>query len=74
MMTRGQLVGALICGSKSDSEVYAPDEAEALQQLADGVGSALGALGHSHFETNGTIRVAIAELRAAVAELRELKA
>lgn len=73
MMARGQLVGALMCGSKSDSEVYAPDESEALQHVADGVGSALGALGHSRLETNGSLRGAIAELRAAITELRELK-
>jgi hypothetical protein len=73
MMARGQLVGALICGSKSDSEVYAPDESEALQHVADGVGAALGALDHTRLETNGSLHGAIAELRAAITELRELR-
>jgi hypothetical protein len=44
MASRGTLAGVLVCGSKQDSEVYAPDEADALMTLAHGVGSALGAL------------------------------
>ena len=73
MVTRGQLVGALICGSKQDSEVYAPDESEALQMLADGVGSALSALSQGHATSNGSLAGTIAELRAAIADLRELR-
>ncbi|MGB8907527.1 MAG: GAF domain-containing protein [Candidatus Cybelea sp.] len=41
MISRGDLVGALICGPKRDGESYAPDEYEALLTLAHGVGTAL---------------------------------
>ena len=44
MISRGDLVGALICGPKRDGEVYAPDESEALLALAHGVGTALDTL------------------------------
>lgn len=73
MVARGELVGVLICGSKQDSEVYAPDESEALQSLADGVGSALSLLVHPNGNGNGMLDGAIAELRAAIRDLRELK-
>jgi hypothetical protein len=74
MVARGELVGALICGTKQDSEVYAPDESEALQSLADGVASALSLLSPARNGTNGEFDRAIGELRAAVAELKELRA
>jgi len=73
LVARGELVGALICGSKQDSEVYAPDESEALQLVADGVGSALGLLSQDGVHQNGSLSAAIAELRAAVKDLRDLK-
>jgi hypothetical protein len=41
MISRGDLVGALICGPKRDGEAYAPDESQALLALAHGVGTAL---------------------------------
>lgn len=44
MISRGDLVGALVCGPKRDGEAYAPDESEALQTLAHGVGTALETL------------------------------
>jgi hypothetical protein len=44
MASRGQLLGALVCGPKRDGEAYAPDEFEALTALAHGVGSALDVL------------------------------
>ncbi len=44
MISRGDLVGALVCGPKRDGEAYAPDESEALQALAHGVGTALDTL------------------------------
>jgi hypothetical protein len=73
MLARGQLIGAILCGTKQDSEVYAPDEFEALQFVADGVGNALSALSGGSSGSNGTLASAIAELRAAIADLRELK-
>ena len=44
MISRGDLVGALICGPKRDGEVYASDESDALLALARGVGTALDTL------------------------------
>ena len=73
MVARGELVGALICGTKQDSEVYAPDEAEALQLLAGGIGSALSLLFKDDYRSNGSLSGTIAELRAAIRDLREMK-
>ena len=44
MISRGSLVGALVCGPKRDGEAYAPDESDALLALAHGVGTALDTL------------------------------
>ncbi|MGR4064136.1 MAG: hypothetical protein ACLQPV_01650 [Vulcanimicrobiaceae bacterium] len=44
MISRGALVGALVCGPKRDGEAYAPDESDALLALAHGVGTALDTL------------------------------
>jgi hypothetical protein len=44
MISRGNLLGALICGPKRDGEAYAPDESDALLALAHGVGTALDTL------------------------------
>lgn len=41
MLSRGTLVGVLLCGAKLDGETYAPGESEALGALAHGVGTAL---------------------------------
>lgn len=73
MVARGRLVGAVICGTKQDSEVYAPDEFDALQRLADGVGSALTVLGNESVRSEDALAGAISELRSVVAELREMQ-
>jgi hypothetical protein len=52
MISRGDLVGALICGPKRDGETYAPDESEALLALAHGVGTALDTLSS---QSNGVV-------------------
>jgi hypothetical protein len=44
MVSRGELVGAIVCGSKPDGELYAPDESDALLALAHGVGATLDTL------------------------------
>ena len=44
MIARGRLVGALVLGPKRSGDSYAPDESDAIAQLAQGVGSALDAL------------------------------
>lgn len=55
MISRGDLVGVLVCGPKLDGEAYAPDESDALFALAQGVGSALGALSADTDRTSGRI-------------------
>ena len=44
MISRGDLVGALVCGPKRDGEAYAPDEYDALVELAHGVGTTFDTL------------------------------
>ena len=44
MIARGRLIGALIIGPKRSGESYAPDESEAVMQLARDTGTALYAL------------------------------
>jgi hypothetical protein len=44
MISRGELVGALVCGAKRNGETYAPDESSALQTLARSVAMALDTL------------------------------
>lgn len=73
MMARGALVGVLVCGTKMDDEVYAPDESEALHLVADGVGNALSLLERDGTNSGGTLAAAIADLRGAIRDLRDLK-
>ncbi len=69
MMSRGRLVGALVCGPKRDGETYAPDESDALLVLAHGVGSALDVL---DAKTERAGDPMIAELCRSVSALTEV--
>jgi hypothetical protein len=64
MISRGELVGALICGPKRDGEAYAPDESDALLALAHGVGSALDVLSASRNGESSALQEIRDELRA----------
>ncbi len=44
MLARGRLVGVLVLGLKRSGEAYAPDESDAIMQLAHDAGSALDVL------------------------------
>jgi hypothetical protein len=44
MISRGRLVGTLVCGPKRDGDAYAPDEYEALVELTHGVGTTFDTL------------------------------
>lgn len=44
MVARGRLVGALVLGPKNSGETYAPDESDAIRQVANAVGLALDVL------------------------------
>ena len=65
LLARGRLVGVLLCGERSRGEAYAPDEIDALTELAHGVGTALDALER----TDGVA----ARESAILAELRALR-
>ncbi len=69
MISRGDLLGALVCGPKRDGEAYAPDESDALLALARGVGTALDTLSS---QNNGILE-SIRETQALMLqELRNL--
>jgi hypothetical protein len=51
MLAQGAFVGAVVCGPKRNGERYAPDEIDALGQMAHGVGLALD--GFERQTTNG---------------------
>ncbi|HTU69111.1 MAG TPA: hypothetical protein VMF11_02230 [Candidatus Baltobacteraceae bacterium] len=73
MIARGVLVGALVCGRKTNGESFAPDELDALAALAYGVGIALDAIGVRSANSTDSLRKAIEEMRdAIVGELRTL--
>jgi GAF domain-containing protein len=62
LMSRGELLGILVCGTKRDGESYAPDENEALAALAQSVGKALASLRPEHED----LRKVVYEMRDAL--------
>ena len=72
MISRGVLVGILVCGAKRRGDSYAPDECEALAKLAHGVGTALDAVASDHGDTEAAILGLQDEFTALRAEIREL--
>jgi len=60
IISRGQLIGALLLGPKRSQETYAPDESAAIEDLAHHVGGVLDVLGHSGSSDDSVL----AELRA----------
>jgi GAF domain-containing protein len=67
MVSRGELIGVLVCGLKRNGDPYAPDEIEALAKLALSVATALDALTHG---ATG-VHAEVLELRLEFAALRE---
>lgn len=68
MISRGTLVGALICGDKRDGEAYAPDESDALLALAHGVGMTLDAMSATGDRWRDAMLAAIRALPDAIAD------
>jgi hypothetical protein len=72
MVSRGQLLGVLVCGERDSGEAYTPNEIEALASFAHGVGTAYdglrGALGRND---NDELLSAMRELRESNVALRE---
>jgi len=60
MVSRGRLIGALVCAPKREGESYAPDESDALRALAHGVGMALDTL--SEHKTEHKLDLILSEL------------
>ena len=69
MMARGRLVGALIVGPRRSGETYAPDESEAIAEVARGVGVALDLLGVGRDRDKATLADAIAGLDRSIKAL-----
>ncbi|HEY5258176.1 MAG TPA: hypothetical protein VIJ12_07315, partial [Candidatus Baltobacteraceae bacterium] len=73
MVARGRLLGVVLCGVRESGEAYAPDEIEALHEVALGVGSALSALdGDAGHTTIADLRGSIADLRGSIAALHDM--
>jgi GAF domain-containing protein len=66
LISRGDLLGVLVCGGKRDGQPYAPDENEALSMLARSVGSALDGIRR---ERRDDLKAAIDDLGVNVSDL-----
>ncbi len=74
MISRGKLVGALVCRAKTNGESFAPDEIDAIATLAHSVGVTLDALAPATADGIAGLHRAIDEMRdAIVAELRTFR-
>ncbi len=71
MLARGRMLGVVLLGERAGGEAYAPDDIEALSQVAHGVGTALDALSAGATESIGALRASIAALSAHIAVLGE---
>jgi hypothetical protein len=73
MISRGELMGAVVCGAKRDGETYAPDESSALLTLARSVGTTLDTLnmrnGDGAVSTQETLRAIVEKLNAIASKL-----
>jgi hypothetical protein len=67
MVSRGELIGVLVCGLKRNGDPYAPDEIAALAALALGVGGAL----HTLSSAARGVHAEVLELRLEFAALRD---
>jgi len=79
LVSRGELMGVAVLGSRRSGEAYAPDESEAIAQMALSLGAALYAISSKEGDPIAELRQEIAALRdtvtsmprAIVAELRK---
>ncbi|HEV3153450.1 MAG TPA: hypothetical protein VGZ02_06590 [Candidatus Baltobacteraceae bacterium] len=71
MSSRGDLIGVLVCGLKRGGEAYAPDEFDAIAQLARSVGAALDVL---HAKQDGTLSALLAMQREVLETLNGIRA
>lgn len=81
MLSHGTLIGILVCGAKKSGESFAPDEIDALNTVAHGVGVALVSLSKEPTDSLESLRGAIIMMqesiasshREIIAELRAFK-
>lgn len=68
MTARGKLLGVIVLGPRRSSEIYAPDETAAIQQLADSVAAALDILStrNGHTDVLEQLVTSIEGLRAEI--------
>jgi hypothetical protein len=69
MLARGRLLGVLLLGERTGGEAYAPDEVEALSQLAHGVGSAMDVLSIHAGDSMAALRESLASIADEVVSL-----
>lgn len=76
LLGRGRLVGVLLMGERAGGEAYAPDDVEALSQLAHGVGAAVDSLSlrQGDSEITSLLQTIASRQDAIVAELQALRA
>lgn len=69
LTARGTLLGVIVLGPRRSSEIYAPDETAAIQQLADSVASALDVLSmrNGHTDVLERLVTSIEALRTEIA-------
>lgn len=68
MVARGRLIGALILGPKHSQETYAPDESEAIEEVAHGVAAALDAFSQQRTASENRTIEELRALRIAIIE------
>jgi len=71
MVARGRLLGALVLGRKRSEESYAPDEQAAIEQLADGVASAVDLLSLDGASRDDPVLDGIRAIQRSIAEIGE---
>jgi hypothetical protein len=69
MLGRGKLLGVLLLGERAGGEAYAPDEVEALSQLAHGVGSAMDAMSIHAGDSVAALRESLTSIGADIVSL-----
>lgn len=66
MVARGRLVGALVLGPKRSQESYAPDESQAIEELAHGIAGALDILRQQRPADDDRIVAELKSMRSAM--------
>jgi hypothetical protein len=72
MLARGQLLGVLVLGERGSGEAYAPDDIEALAQVAHGVGTALELLA-TGVDGGSSVETVLALVRTLIASTEQMR-